>query len=429
MKTIFRVLMFGMILSAASAISIFAQDDVCKDIDANVALYKQFTDNFGDKTVEKRQIAITAGKQYIDKYSTCPDYATQVEYMKKTVPGMEDRIRTDIRNAENAALINNFNNALKASKTADIMTYGKQILANDPDFLDVTITLASAGFDQAIANPPVDQYNNDTLNYSRMALQQLEANKASKTGVYGVDQYSYKTNEFAGKENALGLMNYNIGYILYYRQGKNDPAKKKEALPYFYKSTQYNAFSKTDPFVYQTIGAWYLDEAIKLDAKRSEILKQNGNKETDETSALYASSKGYVDRAIDGYARAYKLAAKDPKRKDALYAKLKELFAFRYDGKTEGIDPFVASVMNNPLPDPMTEPTPVKEAIPTTTSGTSGATAMTSDTTSTNSSGMAKPTGTKTGGVATGAKSTTSAAAPATKTPVKKPTPKKKGTR
>jgi hypothetical protein len=421
--------MFGMILSAASTISIFAQDDVCKDIDANVALYKQFTDNFGDKTVEKRQIAITAGEQYIDKYSSCPDYATQVDYIKKTVPGMKTRIATDRKNADSAALINNFNTALKASKTADILTYGKQILANDPDYLDVTITLARAGFDQAIANPPVDAYNNDTLTYSKMALQQLEANKESRTKVYGVDQYSYKTDTFGGKENALGLMNYNIGYIMYYRQGKNDPSKKKEALPYLYKSTQYNAFSKTDPFVYQTIGAWYLDEAIKLDAKRSQILKENGNKETDETSALYASSKGYVDRAIDGYARAYKLAANDQKRKDALYGKLKELFAFRYDGVTTGIDPFVATVMNNPLPDPMSEPTPVKEAIPATTSGTSGATAMTSDTTSTNSGGMAKQTGTKTGGVTTGAKSTTNGTAATTKTAVKKPTPKKKGTR
>jgi hypothetical protein len=435
MKTIFRVLTLGFMMSAVPALSVFAQDaqDVCKDIDTNVALYKQFTDNFADKTIEKRQIAIDAGKQYIEKYASCPDYATQLDYLKKTVPSMEAEIAKVKKQQGTQALITRFNTAVKGSKTADILASGKEILAGEPDFLDVTITLASAGFDQAIANPPVDTYNNETINYSKQAIQQLEANKESKTKVYGVDQYSYKTDKFGGKENALGLMNYNIGYIMYYRQGKDNLAKKKEALPYLYKSTQYNAFSKTDPFVYQTIGAWYLDEAIRIDADRTAKIKAAGNKDTDETIAQLGVVKGYVNRSIDAYARAYKLAGApggDPKRKDALYAKLKELYAFRYDGKTEGIDAFVATVMNNPMPDPMTEVTPVVEAAPattTTTSGTGTSSAMTSDTTSENTASMAKPAAVKTAGTTTTKAATAGAAT--TKTAAKKPAPKKKGTR
>jgi hypothetical protein len=433
MKTIFRVLMLGMMMSAVSAVSVFAQD-VCTEVEAKQGLYKKFTDNYAG-TLDQKESAVEAGDQYISKYGACTEDKDIVAYLNTNLPKMKDFIKQQRIKQDTGVRYTRFDKAIDAANTAEIFSSGKEILAKEPDFVDVTIAMATAGFDQSIANPPVDTFSNDTITYSKMAIQQIEANKASKTGDYGVKKYGYKTKEFPdAKNNALGLMNYNIGYILYYRQGKTDPAKKKEALPYFYKSTQYNAFSKTDPFVYQTIGAWYLDEAIRLDTERTAKVKAAGNKDTDETLALLGTVKGYVDRSIDAYGRAYKLASTatpaDPKRKDALYAKLKELYAFRYDGKVEGIDAFVATVMNNPMPDPTTEPTPVKEApaTTTTTSGTGGATAMTSDTTSENTAGMAKPTGTK-AGAAANSKATTNGAAATTKTAAKKPAPKKKGTR
>jgi hypothetical protein len=430
MKTIFRALTLGFMMSAVPAVSVLAQD-VCTEVEAKQALYKQFTDNIpsaqAKKSIDERKTAVSAGKQYVEKYGACADDKQIVDYLKANVPAMEKAINDEQAKQQTGALYTRFDKAIDAANTTEIFASGKEILAKEPDFADVTITLASAGFDQSVANPPIDTFNSDTITYSKMAIQQIEAGKPSRTGNYGVKKYSYKTDKFGGKENALGLMNYNIGYILYYRQGKTDPAKKKEALPYLYKSTQYNAFSKNDPFVYQTIGAWYLDEAIRLDTDRTAKTKAAGNKDTDETLALLGVVKGYVNRSIDAYARAYKLASApggDVKRKDALYAKLKELYAFRYDGKTEGIDAFVATVMNNPMPDPMTEVTPVVEAAPattTTTSGAGSASAMTSDTTSENTAGMAKPTASKTAG--------TTKAAPSGAATAKKPAPKKKGTR
>jgi hypothetical protein len=435
MKTIFRVLMLGIIMSAVSAVSVFAQD-VCAEVEAKQALYKQFTDNFADKTVEKRQVAIDAGKQYVGKYGACADDKTIVDYLNTNIPAMEKRIEGEKKVAATGTLYTNFDKAVEGSKTADIFSTGKQILGQEPDFLDVTLTLASAGFDQTVANPPVDTFNNDTVTYAKMAIQQIEANKPSKTGDYGVKQYSYKTDKFSGKDNALGLMNYNIGYILYYRQGKTDAAKKKEALPYLYKSTQYNAFSKANPFVYQTIGAWYLDEAIRMDSERQKAITAAGDKDTPETIAMLGVQKGYADRSIDAYARAYSLAKADPKNQayaTGLYTKLKELYAFRYSGKTDGIDTFVASVMSKPLPDPMTAITPVVEATPaaTTTSGATKQAAMTSDDTSASSAsttGMTKSATTKSSAT-TDTKTTPSGTSAKPKTPAKKPAPKKKGTR
>jgi len=433
MKTIFRVLMFGVMMSAFGAASVFAQD-VCKDdLDANVALYKQFTDNF-DKTIDKKQIAVDSGKQYIEKYGSCADYAAQVDYIKKSVPGLETQIATVKKQEGLQARNKAFDAAVDAGNVGEIFSTGKVILAQEPDFLDVTLAIANSGFDQIEKNPTVNTYNDDVLTYSRNGIQQIEAGKKSVTEGYGVKKYSYKTDKFNdGKSSALGSLNYNIGYILYYRQGKDNPAKKKEALPYFYKSTQYNAFSKTSPLVYQAIGAWYLDEAIRIDGERQKLLAANGNKDNDETLAMVGLQKGYADRAIDAYARAYSLSKADTKNKvysDGLYAKLKQLYAFRYDGKNNDVDGFVATVMNKPMLDPTTEVIPVKiEAAPATTTGTTtpGAAMTSDDNTSAGTSNMGTAATAKTGnGSASKANGTAATKAATAKTPAPKPAPKKK---
>lgn len=439
MKTILRILTLGIFMTAFTAVgatSVFAQD-VCGDVEAKQALYKQITDNYAG-TNDQKKTAINAGKQYVSKYGACADDSAIVKYINESILPMEKAIAEDEVKAKKAALYSSFNTAAKTKNTADIFASGKDILAKEPDNIDVIITLANAGFDQSIANPPVDTYNNDVITYSKTAIEKIEGGKKSEG--YGVYTYGFKNEKFKDtKSNALGALNYNIGYIMYHRQGKDNPAKKKEALTYFYKATQYDSASKNDPTVYQAIGAWYLEEAIRLDTERSAKLKEAGNKDTEETLNLLGMQKGYADRAIDAYARAYKLASAntDPKNKaykDALYNKLKELYAFRYDGKIEGIDAFVATVSSKPMPDPSTAVTPVKETAPETTSTTSNTTsttakpsAVTSDTTT-----AVQPARTVSGNTA--ATQTTASAngtkpAAATKAVVKKPAPKKKGTR
>jgi hypothetical protein len=247
-------------------------------------------------------------------------------------------------------------------------------------------------------------------------------------------------------------MNYTVGYIMYNRQDK-----KKDALPFLYKSTQLNSATKNFPESYRQIGAWYLDEAIRIDTERTTKITAAGNKDTEETLALLGTQKGYAERSIDAYARAYRIASASPQTakeyKDALYTKLKELYAFRYDGKTTGIDEFVAGVMSKPMPDPTTTVTPVTvtPAITSTTGSTTDTTATpgatapaastlpkasastdaaassrTSNTTAVKSNNGSVATSSKTAANSTEA-TTTKAAAPAVKG--KKPVTKKKGTR
>jgi tetratricopeptide (TPR) repeat protein len=454
MKTISKVLMCGVMFTASSAVTnVFAQD-ACADVEAKQALYAKYTANY-DKAIDLRKTAVEAGKEYIAKYGACKDDAEQVNYFKKAIPDLEASIKKAEQDAAKAgeakatqALFTRFDTAVKGNKTDEVFASGKEILAKESDTpigLDVTLVLASVGFDQASLKTPNNTYNNDAVNYAKTAIQKLEAGKTSEN--FGAIQYVYKNKDFPdGKNNALGWMNYTVGYIMYNRQNQ-----KKEALPFLYKSTQLNSATKNFPESYRQIGAWYLDEAIRIDTDRTKKITEAGNKDTEETLALLATQKGYAERAIDAYARAYKIAGANPQTakeyKDALFTKLKELYVFRYDGKTDGIDAFVASVMNKPMPDPLSSVTPVTvtpAATTTTTSSTTdstttpsttvpaAATTPKSDTTTTVTAPANKASSTTTdvksttnGTTATTTKATT----PVVKTKGKKPVTKKKGPR
>ncbi len=390
MKTIYRVLMLGLFtvaLTAVTATSLFAQDAACADIEAKQAVYKKFTDNYASKDIPKMQIAIDAGNEYIEKYGNCPEDKEIVTYLNKSIPAIKAVIEAQkvkgVNEARNA-LFTRFDTALKAKNTADIYSIGKEVLAKEPDFVDVMIVLATAGYDQSAAKPPVDTYNNEAVNYARSSIQKIESGTKSTTGAYGVGTYSYKYGEFdtpeKAKSNALGWMNYIVGYIDFYRLGK-----KKEGLEYLYKASTANSATKSIPSLYQTIGSYYRDEVIRLGKEIVDKIEIAG-KETDETKAIFALEKGYADRAIDAYARAYKVA--DPKNKaykDEIYDTIKEIYKLRFEGKGEGVDAYMATLTSQPMPDPTTEVKPVVEegATTATTSGTT--TPMTTP------AGMTKP--------------------------------------
>ena len=92
-------------------------------------------------------------------------------------------------------------------------------------------------------------------NTTCMAIKKMQSGVTSET--YGLFVYGYKTKSFPnGKDNALGWMNYTIGYLKYIRQDK-----KKDALPYLYTAaTKYNSATKTIPDLYQMLGVYYFTE-------------------------------------------------------------------------------------------------------------------------------------------------------------------------
>ena len=427
MKTIYRVLVLGILMMAFTAVTvtpIFAQDGQ----EEKVALYKKYTDNFDKPEIEKKKIAIEAGKQYIEKYGANEEDKDQVNYLKSAIPAIEEQVKKIELKKIRDDRFKRFDAALKIKNAADTFAVGKEIIANEPPdspiALDASILLASIGLEQAKAK--VDTFNNDAINYAKTVIQKLNAGQTSKKFGY---QYEYEN-----KDNTLGWMNHIISYITYYRQDK-----KNDALPYLYKATQLNSETNKFSDIYRIIGLWYLEEALRIDKDRLAKIAAAENKDTDETLALLALQKGYADRSIDGYARAYSIASAKgsiatKEYKDALYSRLQDLFKFRFDDKTTGIDAYVSTVMNKPMPDPATPVTPVAAETKTTATTTVPATTTKPATTPTTTKPATMPTKptsttttTKTDNNSSTQATTTKTTKP--KTPAKKPVAKKKATR
>lgn len=401
-------------------------------------LYETFIGCY--KTTDKQQkdaCYTGTAKTFLDSYEKDNDDYT------KFVRKQYDKYLAAIKAEADAVIYDRFNNAVKNPQSVnadDAISSGREIIAKNPDLVDVPIVLASVGFDNASAKTPNDKYNNDAINYAKMAIQKIEAGKTSEN--YGAYAYSYKTKEFPdGKNNALGWMNYYIGYIMFNRMNQ-----KKEALPYFYKASQFTSGTKNYPELYRTIGSWYVDEFIKLDTDRVAKINAAGGKDTDETLALLALQKGYADRAVEAYARAYAVAGNDAANKaykDSLLSRVKELYAIRFNKDMTGFDAYIAAAPGKPFTDPATAVVPVVEAVPATSNGASEATTMTNTATpqptisrSAAAATTATTTATKTtsagGSTTTTTTTVTTTPKTAAKAPVttaKKPVVKKKGTR
>lgn len=419
MRRFYRFLILGIVLTialAALGTTAFAQ---CDDEATHTDLYdNKFKPNYKSGKVEEMDIALSSGRQYVDKFKDCPDDKEIVDFINKQLPKIEDRKDT-------TQLYTTFNSSTPNKKWDDAFASGKRIIAKQlPEAFDVMLVLASIGFDNATATPPVDKYNADALNMAKMAIQKMESGTTSKT--YGAGWpaqkigWVYQSPAFPdGKSNALGWMNYTIGQIMYYRMGQ-----KKEALPYFYKSLSYNSEVKSFSSTYRSIGGWYLDEFNRLGKEREVETTANPGVVTDKIKALYALQKGYSERAMDAYARAYKVEsaskAATQTSKDALFNRAKDFYSFRFDEKMEGLDAFIAGVQAKPMPDPTSPVTPIVEADPIATTPN---TAMTPSTDST-STGRPTVATTTTPAKTTGTTAATTTAKPAAKKPVAK---KKKG--
>lgn len=443
MKTIFRFLGLALLMSVfavAGTTSAFAQDTAatpagpCESLDAANALYAKVTENYANKDWKVRQIAVDSGEEYLKTYGACANFEAQVNYVKGSLDGWKKGIADQIIREKRAALFARYEPAAKAGNWDETYAAGKQIIDMDPDTaLNVIIDLGSVALVEAAKKPPVTKYNEDSVKYARMAIQKLEAGKTTKN-------FGYRF-QYGSKNNAIGWLNYTIGYVTYF--GQNN---KKEGLSYIYKATQ-NEATKNLPQVYSVIGDYYRDEVARLGEEIKGKAPGPDGRDTDETKALIAQLKAYAERAIDAYARAQNSVDlnKEPglkSYKEALGAQVETLYKVRFQ-KVDGLSAFVNTQLAKPLPDPTTVPTPIVEVepeaapAPATTGTPASSTGVKPGT-----PGTVKPTtapatnGTKpatapapTTKKPVSVKGTTTGTTTAVKAAVKKPVVKKKGTR
>lgn len=380
--------------------------------DERAALDKKFRDNY--KT--NKDVAYQAGKDYIAKCNDA-EGAEFVKYLQNWIAKQDVAKDEIVKQAVRDKCIN----ALKAKNSAEVFS-GCQAWTTQPwygtDSIAAYPVLAPIdhGFVLATSNPPVNTYNDQTIALTKQAIQKIESNSL---GDIKWADYQYKS-----KEDALAWMNYIIGYITF----NNLTGKEADAVPYLYKSLQYNSEIKTKPLPYYALGFNYRTQYNKA-VQDFQTKYANASEVTDEMKKDIGMQKALADRAIDAFARAYKTAVDSKLPQAAIDARKKDLeqmYKIRNKDQTTDWNTLASSVASKPLPDPNSPLEPVMEELtPTTTTGTTGgSTAMTSAGDSTKA------------GAETGSRNTTAAAAkttngtaatkPAAKPAATKPAPKPK---
>jgi hypothetical protein len=169
-------------------------------------------------------------------------------------------------------------------------------------------------------------------------------------------------------------MYYTVGYINFF-----DKNNKKEGLSYLYKATQVNSDTKSNPVVYETIGAYYFDDVRRLAKEIQDLAAKQSPDNTEEQATQLVNEikakvglvNGTAEAAIGAYARAYTFAKnkKDPVSPkayvDSLYKNLQDLYKVRFN-KTDGFDAYIASTVNKPMPNPLSPIVPINDAEPAT---------------------------------------------------------------
>lgn len=411
MKTFFNILAVGILLTVPGVVSNYAQSDLCPDdLEACFEIYKK--ERVKDCGNQDRAVAI--GKFIHEKWKDDEDNKELVAKI------YQDALKIEKENSR-CKDFDLFDESYKSKNWDNFFAISKKII-NSPETskglaLDVMLTIVDVGLNLAVSEN--DKFNNDTIMYSQMAIQNMEAGVVSENKKYGTFV------PFGNKDNALGWANYTIGYILFARQGKTMPEKKAEALQYFYNAAKYGE-KRNDTFIYTVIGDAYYEKALDNYAEYTKIVEdikkaEEGevkDKMIEDAKAKLGMARAYADLSMDAFGRAQKILVADPKSnpqfRASLNERLTELYKFRFNGKTEGQSQYINELTGRPMPDPRSSVTPVAvEDITTTTSPNLSASSVTTTpaTTTRNTNGTVNGTKNK------------------TKAPVKKTTPKRRGTR
>jgi hypothetical protein len=348
--------MMAVAFIAVAAGASFAQD-ACEDYDGQAALYEKFNTAYSSKDLQVKKTSIDLGKQFLEKYGSCPSAEDTANWLKENLPAIEKSIKAAIDAEELKKLFAKFDNGVKAQNYADAFAAGKEILAkpNQGDNLNIIVPLGAIGLYESYKKN--NAFNADSLRYAKMAIDKMNSGVTSNK--YGVFQFEYGT-----KEKALSEMNYVIAYITYHVNNDH-----KNGIEAYYKVTQMPGDRKNEPAVYDTIGSYYFDEVVKLaDKVKTLIAEQQALTSEEEKAAKDTEIKStiallnaYAERSMDSYGRARALVTKtdaeSTKYKAALTERLTTLYDIRFE-KKDGLDAYIANAIKKPLPDP-TQPVEV----------------------------------------------------------------------
>ena len=386
MKNALRLLALAA-LATVFALPAYAQDAAaapaaapsgpCTEADAKAAVYKKFTDNFKG-TPDQQKVAYDAGKEYLNKYGTCPDAADRqiAEYVQKWVGKYEKAVVE-------------FNCTEAVNKTPlTAFQACQQLLAANPDNLKVYLALVTAGLKNVQAKNT--STNAQAADAARRALVLVEKGGTSEVWL-----------PFTSQQEAAPGLNYYLGFFTL----ENSPA---EAARYLVKAAQSTSSFSKEPSTYDFLALAYFNSEFKPLAAEYKA-KYEGKEATPESEALLNKINAVTHRIVDAYARAVALtpagAAKGDRRN-----KLLPFYKQLHDGSEAGLNELLAGVLSKPIMLPGQEPAPVASPSTTGANGAGGATTTTTPATGQPAGATAKP-----------AANTTTTAKPATSTTPAKP--------
>ena len=374
MKTIFRFLSMAALVTGIAVTGAFAQN-VCDDLDGATAKYEAFTANYQKKDSAGIQTAITAGKEFLEKWGACESWAEQAKFVKGHVPRLEGVKNKLDEAAVMGPLFTRYDAAVNSDNADELYAAGKAILAKQPDNINIMYPMAVIG-PREIAKGNT-KYNAESLRFAKDLYDQVKNNvkftRKLKTGEESIGVLKHEKT----RQEALSELAYTLAYVNFYGQ-KN----MKAAVPYYYEVTKLPGFFKTSPAVYASIGDFYVAEAAPIGQQIADLITKQKAAATEaeketldvEIKAKVALFNGYTERAMDAYGRAWSYAKADTPAmktyKDKLLAVVQDLYKRRFD-KDAGVNEWIAATVAKPLPDPTSAVQPVIEEPTTTTTTTS----------------------------------------------------------
>lgn len=279
-------------------------------------MFQQIAKLSNTKKAEDRAKAYTLGKEFLAQYGKDDD--EKVKKIKEYV--------VKYRLAE-------FNKALDELRLTDAETFGKEILAEEPDNAYVPMNLAYSGYDASIKKQD-NSFAEKSIAYAKQALSLFESGKAPKDFA-----------PFKDQADATSLMYYVIGNFLV-------NSDLKEAAKNLYKSTQYESQVKKSSYPYYIVAFYY---EKKYEKQVAEYQKNHGSK-TAEDEAMKKDQEAMnltIDRMIDAYARAVKLGeATNSASLNTWKTRLIEVYKFR-KGSDAGLQNLLDTVLTTEFAEPI----------------------------------------------------------------------------
>src|SRR5215203_6085718 len=171
MKTIFRFLSMAALVGGIAVTGAVAQN-VCDDLDGATAKYEGFTGNYQKKDVAGKEAALTAGKEFLEKWGACESWAEQVKFVKGWVPKLETQTAALKEEAVLGPLFTRYDAAVNSDNADELYSAGKAILEKQPDNINIIYPMAVIG-PREIAKGN-NKYNAESLRYAKMLYDKLK---------------------------------------------------------------------------------------------------------------------------------------------------------------------------------------------------------------------------------------------------------------